>query len=108
MYLWDDFDMPQSIYLDYHATTPVDPRVLEAMLPYLQMRFGNAASRSHAFGWDASEAVEIARNQVAELIHVAAKSIVFTSGATEGINFMIKGLVHVKHQLGRHIISATT
>jgi cysteine desulfurase len=93
------------IYLDYHATTPVDPRVLEAMLPYFTERFGNAASRSHAFGWDANAAVERARGQAASLIGASANEIVFTSGATESNNLAIKGVLHALAGRPRHVIT---
>ena len=82
------------IYMDYHASTPVDPRALEAMLPYLSVHFGNAASQTHPFGWKADDAVEAARRQVAALIGASAKEIVFTSGATESNNLAIKGVAH--------------
>jgi cysteine desulfurase len=97
-----------SIYLDYNATTPVDPRVLEAMLPYLRERFGNAASRNHRFGWEAEEAVEAARGQVAGLINATAKEIVFTSGATESNNIAVKGAARMYRDKGRHIITQAT
>jgi len=93
------------IYLDYHASTPVDPKVLEAMLPYFDVRFGNAASRSHSYGWQASEAVEIARKQVADLLAVHAQDLVFTSGATEGLNMLIKGIADANSKNGKHIIT---
>ena len=83
------------IYMDYHSTTPLDPRVLEAMFPFLTDKFGNAASRSHAFGWEAEEVVEQSRAEVAKLIGANPKEIVFTSGATESINIALKGAADV-------------
>ena len=96
------------IYMDYHATTPVDPRVLDAMLPYFREEFGNAASKSHSFGWHAEEAVEAAREQVARLIGASAKEIVWTSGATESNNLAIKGAAQFQKGKGRHLVTAAT
>ncbi|GAA4419337.1 cysteine desulfurase IscS [Advenella faeciporci] len=96
------------IYLDYSATTPVDPEVVEKMVPWLYEHFGNPASRSHAFGWEAEEAVENARKQVAELVNADSREIVWTSGATESNNLAIKGAAHFYAERGKHIITIKT
>ena len=96
------------VYLDYSATTPVDPRVVDAMVPWLYEQFGNPASRSHAYGWDAERAVEIAREQVAALVNADPREIVWTSGATESDNLAIKGAAHFYAERGKHIITVKT
>jgi cysteine desulfurase len=96
------------VYLDYNATTPCDPRVLDSMLPYFGTHFGNAASKTHSFGWIAEEAVSIAREQVAGLMGADASEIVFTSGATESVNLALRGVVETYHAKGRHIITFQT
>ena len=100
--------MKLPIYMDYSATTPVDPRVAEVMMPYLTQNFGNPASRSHAFGWQAEEAVEWARTQVADLIHADPKEIIWTSGATESDNLAIKGAALFYKTRGKHLITMKT
>ena len=100
--------MSKPIYLDYHATTPVDHRVLDVMLPYFTEKFGNAASRQHAYGWEAQKSVEAAREQVAALIGASATEIVFTSGASESNNLAIKGTGCASRERGRHVITVVT
>ena len=96
------------IYMDYGATTPVDPRVVDAMIPWLREHFGNPASRSHAWGWEAEDAVERARAQVADLVGADAKELVWTSGATESINLALKGAAHFYQGRGKHIVTLKT
>ena len=100
--------MARPVYLDYHATTPVDSKVLDAMLPYFAEQFGNAASKQHAFGWAAQEAVERARRQVATLLNASASEIVFTSGASESNNLAIKGVACALRDRGRHVVTVST
>lgn len=100
--------MKLPIYFDYSATTPVDPRVVDKMLPFLKSAFGNPASRSHAYGWEAEEAVEEARESVATLVGCEARELVWTSGATESINLAIKGAAHFYKERGRHLITVKT
>ncbi len=100
--------MKTPIYLDYSATTPVDPRVAQKMIPFLTEHFGNPASRSHQFGWEAEKAVEDARGEIAALVGCDAKELVFTSGATESINLALKGAAHFYREKGRHIVTVKT
>jgi cysteine desulfurase len=100
--------MKLPIYLDYAATTPVDPRVVDKMLPYLREHFGNPASRSHVFGWTAEKAVEDAREQVAALVNADPREIIWTSGATESINLALKGAAHFYRDKGRHLVTVKT
>ena len=103
-----DLAMKKPVYLDYSATTPVDPRVVDAMIPFLREDFGNPASRSHAYGWKAEEAVEAARGHVADLVQCDPKEIIWTSGATESINLAVKGAAHFYKEKGRHLNTVRT
>ena len=100
--------MKKPIYLDYSATTPVDPRVAAKMIPYLTEHFGNPASRSHSFGWDTEKAVEEARHEVAKLVNCDARELVWTSGATESINLALKGAAHFYKDKGKHLVTIKT
>jgi cysteine desulfurase len=100
--------MARPVYLDYHATTPVDPAVLDAMLPFFTERFGNAASKQHAYGWEAHEAVDRARRQVADLIKASSNEVVFTSGASESNNLAIKGVACARRSRGNHLVTIAT
>src|ERR1700739_1629770 len=96
------------IYMDNHATTPMDPRVLDAMLPYFMEKFGNVSRPHHPFGWKAEKALELAREQIAKLVGATAKEIIFTSGATESDNLATKGVAEMYREKGNHIITAAT
>lgn len=100
--------MSYPIYLDYAATTPVDERILQEILPYFSIHFGNSASRHHVFGWQAAEAVNLARQQIADLFQVTTNEIIFTSGATESINLALKGTFEANNSKGKHIVTAKT
>ena len=100
--------MQLPIYLDYSATTPVDPRVVDVMVPWLRQNFGNPASRSHAFGWQAEKAVENAREQVAALVNCDPRELIWTSGATESINLALKGVAHFNRDKGKHLVTVKT
>src|SRR5258706_4911638 len=100
--------MKNPVYLDNHSTTPLDRRVLAAMLPYFEEKFGNAASRNHAFGWEAEAAVDQAREQIARLIHASAREIIFTSGATESDNLGIKGAAEAYKDKRNHVVTCAT
>src|SRR5690242_7857750 len=100
--------MKLPIYMDNHATTPIDPRVLEAMTPYLTSEFGNAASKHHPFGWNSEKAVEKSREAIARLIGASPKEVIFTSGATESNNIALKGAADMYRERGNHIITQTT